>query len=190
MEKIRVMLVDADRFWRDTLSTQLSRENDIELVRIANTKEEAVAEAESLKLDVILMDINLTKHLFDGLEAAREIALRVKHKMKIIMLTSFTQREVIIKSFQSGAVNCLTKSSYPDIVTAIRDAYCDKPSIHSDVAAIIREELKLMSLTPMERQVYELRQQGMNKTEIAEALVKSVNTIKTQLKSIKNKLIW
>lgn len=189
MSRIKVMLVEDDEFWQRNLSQDLNREEDIEVVKIVSSKEEALEAALTLDIDVILMDINLTANQLDGLEATKEIFKEHKANVKIVMLTSLSDRDIIIKSFQNGAVNYITKSSYQDIVQAVRDANDNHASIHSDAAMAMRSEIQLMTLTPMEREVYELREKGLNKTQISETLHKSVNTIKTQMKSIKNKLM-
>ncbi|MEK3883508.1 response regulator transcription factor [Paenibacillus sp. PL2-23] len=189
MNRIRVMLVEDDPFWQQHLSTDLADEPDIEVVAVAGTKEEAVLAAASHPIDVILMDINLTANNLDGLEALKELVPRLfDDGVKVIMLTSLTEREIIMKSFQLGALNYITKQSCKDIVRAIREAYEDRSTIHADAARIMRNEIQLMELTPMEREVFELRKEGLSKSQISEKLHKSTNTIKSQLKSIKNKL--
>ncbi|WP_034670472.1 response regulator transcription factor [Ectobacillus panaciterrae] len=185
---IKVMLVEDDEFWRQQLSLDLNKEEDIQVVKAAATKQEALEAFQTMEIDVILMDINLTENQLDGLEATRDISMNKELKTKVIMLTSLTDKEIILKSFQSGAINYITKSNFRDIVKAIREAYADKPSIHSDAAPVMRHEIQLMLLTPSEREIYELREKGYNKTQMAEMLYKSVNTIKTQLRSIRNKL--
>lgn len=185
---IKVLLVEDDPFWRETLLNDLSQENDIEIVSIALTQEEAVAAVNTLDIHVILMDINLTGNNLDGLDATKEISRFQKDQLKIIILTSFDEKDVIVDSFRSGAFNYITKNNYQDIVKAIRDAYANQSTIHSDAAEVIRREIQLSALTPTEREVYELKQQGLNKTQIAKKLFKSINTIKSQLKSIKDKL--
>lgn len=191
MGRIRVMLVEDDPFWQQNLSSDLADEPDMEVVAVAGTKEEAVEAAMSHPIDVILMDINLTANNLDGLEALKEIVPRLMEDgIKVIMLTSLTEREIIMKSFQLGALNYITKQSYKDIVKAIREAYEDRSTIHADAARIMRSEIQLMELTPMEREVFELRKVGLSKTQISEKLHKSTNTIKSQLKSIKNKLTY
>lgn len=189
MEQIRVMLVEDDPFWRDHISADLSDESDIVVAGVAATKEEAVEIALQRDLDVILMDINLTGNNLDGLDAAEQI-LRQEHSrsVKIIMLTSLTETEIIMKSFRLGAMNYINKSSYQDILHAIREAHSGRASIHPDAAKAMRNEVQLMELSPTEREVFELRKDGLSKREISERLHKSTNTIKTQLRSIKNKL--
>lgn len=189
MGRIRVMLVEDDPFWQQNLSADLAEEPDIEVVAVAGTKEEAVSAASRHPIDIILMDINLTGNNLDGLEAMKEILTALDEDgVKVIMLTSLTEREVIMKSFRLGALNYITKQSYKDIVRAIREAYEDRSTIHADAARIMRSEIQLMELSPMEREVFELRKEGLSKQQISEKLHKSTNTIKSQLKSIKNKL--
>jgi two-component system, NarL family, response regulator DevR len=188
-ECIQVLLVEDDPFWRETLFHDLSQENDIKIVSMALTKEEAIAAVNTINIDVILMDINLTGNNLDGLDATKEISRFQNGHIKIIILTSFYEKDVILDSFRKGAVNYMTKNNYQDIVKAIRDAYANQATIHSDAAEVIRKEIQLSVLTPMEREVHELKQQGLNKPQIAEKLFKSINTIKSQLKSIRDKLL-
>ncbi|NQX59991.1 response regulator transcription factor [Paenibacillus qinlingensis] len=191
MDRIRVMLVEDDLFWQQNISSDLAEEEDIEVVVVAGTKEEAVDAAFRYPLDIILMDINLTGNNLDGLEAMKEILSKLyEHGIKVIMLTSLTERDVIMKSFQLGALNYITKVSYKDIVRAIREAYVDRSTIHADAARIMRSEIQLMDLSPMEREVFDLRKEGLSKQQISDRLHKSTNTIKSQLKSIKDKLTY
>ncbi|MDF2718479.1 MAG: hypothetical protein K0R28_5404 [Paenibacillus sp.] len=188
-DKIRVMLVEDDSFWRERLCADLNKETDIEIVRTAATKQEALEEAGISDIDVVLMDINLTENQLDGLETTKELMIATKSQVKVIMLTSLTEKDIIVKAFQNGAVNYINKSSFPDIVRAIREAYADQAAIHPDAALAMREEIRLMQLSPSEREIHELKERGYSRTEIAELLNKSLNTIKTQIRSVRNKLL-
>lgn len=191
MERIRVMLVEDDPFWQHNISSDLAEESDMEVLPIASTKEEAVEAALKHLPDVILMDINLTGNNLDGLEATKEIVSQLYERgIKVIMLTSLTEGEIIMKSFQFGAMNYINKLSYKDIVRAVREAHEDRSTIHADAARIMRNEIQLRELSPMEREVFELRKEGLSKQQISDKLHKSTNTIKSQIKSIKNKLIF
>ncbi|MBD0379943.1 response regulator transcription factor [Paenibacillus sedimenti] len=188
MDKIRVLLVEDDPFWIENISRELRVEADIAWAGTASTREEAVQVVAQEAIDVVLMDINLTENRLDGIEAAQDIRREFGDRIPIIMLTSLKEKDVVMTSFKSGAVNYITKASYPDIVEAIRAAHRGRASIHPDAAAIMRQEVKLMDLSPSEREIYELKRQGYNKTQISERLHKSLNTVKTQLRSIRNKL--
>lgn len=188
MERIKVLLVEDDPFWQENISADLRKEEDIEVIEVVSTQEDALSVINSKNIDVILMDINLTENHLDGIDLAREIKRLGRTSIKIIMLTSLNEKDIVLQSFKQGAVNYITKSSYQDMAAAIRDAYQNRASIHSDAAAIMRTEIILSDLTPMEREIYDLKQQGYNKTQISEMLYKSINTIKTQLRSIRDKL--
>jgi len=190
LELIRILLVEDDPFWQHNLTEDLNKEPDLQVVRVASTKEEAVKAAHELEIDIVLMDINLSDNRLDGLEATREIYSSVKRDMKVIMLTSLEDRSVITQSFQSGAVNFMNKSSFADVVQTIRNAHANKAGIHQDAAAALISEVQMMALTPTEREVFDLWEQGYNKSEIASMLHKSFHTIKSQLKSIKSKLTF
>lgn len=191
MEKIKLMIVEDDHVWMKCISDYVGKENDIIVVKQAYTKEEAL-QVDGLNIDVVLMDLTLSQDDNDlgGLEVAGQLYKR--GLKKIIMLTSWDETEIILESFDIGAINYVTKLSYRDIPNAIREAYQGKVSIHADVSDVLINELKrerkVKVLTPLEREVYELREQGLNKKQIAQKLYKSIETIKSHLKIIKSKI--
>ncbi|HDR7494135.1 response regulator [Bacillus cereus group sp. Bce038] len=193
MNKIRLMIVEDDPVWMKCLSNFIAKENDITLVKKAYTKEEALQSADD-NVDVILLDLTLSEpgndENLNGLEVASQLYDR--GFKKIIMLTSWDEREIILEAFDKGAINYVMKSSYRDIPKVIREAYQDKVNIHSDVSPVLIHELKTERkatvLTPSEREIYRLKERGLNKIQIAEKLCKSVETVKKQFKMIKNKM--
>jgi DNA-binding NarL/FixJ family response regulator len=134
------------------------------------------------------MDIHLEENRRGGIELTQYVKRKADARIKIIMMTSLAEPEIIISSFKSGALNYLTKSSYRDLIRAVREAVEDRASIHADVAEVMRTEIRLMDLTVSEREIFDLKKQGLNKTQIAEKLHKSLNTVKTQVRSIRDKL--
>ncbi|MED1205582.1 response regulator transcription factor [Heyndrickxia acidicola] len=190
MERIKVMLVEDEEFWRQNITFELKQVPDIQLTIVAASKSEVFKKFCHSKVDVALVDLCLTKHQFDGLEVVKE--LKERNLERIIVLTSIQDKEIILKSFDCGTINYITKSSCNDIVASIRDAYHNKVSLHADVTNILINELKrerkVKVLTPLEREVYELKEQGLNKKQIAHKLYKSVETVKRQLKVIKSKI--
>jgi DNA-binding NarL/FixJ family response regulator len=185
---IRVLIVDDDPFWQELLSRDLNDEPDIMVISTLSGKDEALFIIQQQDVDIVLMDINLTENQLDGIEATRLIDHLTNKRTKVIMLTSFNESEIIIDSFRKGAINYITKSNYSILVSAIREAYQGKASLHADIADAIRAELQLTSLTPMEREVYQFRKKGLNNPQIAEKLTKSLHTIKSHIKSIRSKI--
>lgn len=183
-----LIIVEDDSFWQEQLRRDLEEQPDIEVQAVLADKEEALHFVRQQQVDIVLMDINLSGNQLDGIEATRKIVRQSNNKTKVIMMTLFDEGEIIADSFRQGAINYIKKSNYGHLVSAIRDAYRNQASIHADVADAIRAELRLSVLTPMEREVLALKNKGLNKTQIAEMLVKSVSTIKSQMRSIRDKL--
>ncbi len=190
-DNIRVLLVEDDPFWQENISTYIVRNaKDIEVISIVDTKEEVMEIMErECQIDVVLMDINLTAANLDGIEI---IELLSNKKIKVIALTSIAEEEVIIESFESGAINYINKSSIFDIISAIYQAAEGRNQIHADSAGAllgkIREEKKLSLLTKSEKEVYKLEKKGYPKKDIAERLYKTIDTIKKHSKSWRKKL--
>ncbi|GAB1779571.1 response regulator transcription factor [Priestia megaterium] len=190
-KNIKVILVEDDPFWQKNISMYIEKEaDDIEVIKIVDSKEKVleVVENES-QIDIVLMDINLTAANLDGIEI---IEILSKQKIKAIALTSISEQDVIVDSFESGAVNYINKSSIYDIILAIREAVEGRNQIHSDAAGALlgkmREEKKLRSLTSSEREVYNLEKKGYKKSDIAERLYKTIDTIKKHSRSWRRKL--
>ncbi|AVD54591.1 LuxR family transcriptional regulator (plasmid) [Priestia filamentosa] len=188
---IKLMVVEDDPVWMKCVCEYVEKEEDITVVKQAYTKEQAI-QVNNEQVDIVLMDLSLTKDEADlsGIEVARK--LYSKGMKKIIMLTSWEETDTILESFDIGAINYVTKTSYRDIPKAVRDAYEGKVSLHSDVSPILVKELKkerkIKVLTPTERDVYELKEKGLSRKQIAEKLYKSVETVKKQLKVIRSKI--
>ena len=190
-KEVKVLLVEDEPFWQENISKYLEEETDnIKVVKVVSCKEEALEVVkEESEIDVVLMDINLTRANLDGIEI---IEILSRQGVKIIALTSIEDEEVIIKSFESGAINYINKSSIFDIITAIQEAVQGKARIHSDAAPAliskIKEDKKMQVLTSSEREIYKLQKKGYCRKKIAETLFKSVDAVKKQIKSIKRKL--
>ncbi|RAS71644.1 response regulator [Priestia endophytica] len=188
---IKLMVVEDDPVWMKCVCEYVEKEEDITVVKQAYTKEQAI-QVNNEQVDIVLMDLSLTRDEADlsGIAVARE--LYSKGIKKIIMLTSWEETDAILESFDIGAINYVTKTSYRDIPKAVRDAYEGKVSLHSDVSPILVKELKkerkIKVLTPTERDVYELKEKGLSRKQIAEKLYKSVETVKKQLKVIRSKI--
>lgn len=189
MNKINVLLVEDDPFWQRNLANDLINEEDLEVIGVVDSKSEVLPILHEQHVDVVLLDIHLTDGL-EGLEIAKMI--KEKSKAKIIMLTSLDEREIIIDAFANGADNFICKKSYKDIVSAIREAHNNRVFIHADVSNVITtalaKERKLRILTPVERELYDLNEKGMNRNQIAKYLYKSAHTVKSQLRKIREKL--
>lgn len=188
MDKICVVLVEDEPAWIKIIRDFLNVDEDILLVGVTTNKEDAVALVKDIKVDVILMDINLSGNKTDGIQAAVEI--REFCNAKIIMLTAFNESEVIIDSFVAGAVNYLNKDNIGRITELIKEVSKEKTPLEillQDYHRLKRKEF-LAVLSSAELEIFTLLEQGLTQREIASRLLKSTDTIKIQVTSILKKL--
>ncbi len=186
--KIKIILVEDDPSWQKIMADFLRECPDFEIVGIAGRKEEALKFALNIPADIVLMDINLTENKRDGITAALEILERTH--LKIIMLTSLEEEELITDSFAAGAVEYVTKDNYLDIPTIIRRAIRESSPMDvllKDYARLKREE-QLKELTSAEREVFDLLEEGHTLNQIETKTFKTHNTLRTQVKQILHKL--
>lgn len=193
METIAVLLIGDCPAWCAYLKDTLEKSGKIKVMKFATTQSEALNAVREQEWDVIVMDMHLGSNDYDGLDTIGEI-LKIRPQ-KIIMHTAIVDENLIKEAFKRGVINYITKNNSQDLEKAIVEAYNSLSSIHSDSAWVIRNsyamlarEVDLRKLTPVERTVYELREKGLSRKEIAEHLGKSVYTVKLQIKSIRSKL--
>src|SRR5260370_20286673 len=96
----------------------LDGQEDIEVVGDADDGERAIAEAERLTPDVIVMDIQMPK--LDGVAATRSILARDRGP-RVLVVTTFDLDEYVYEALRAGASGFLLKNAPPEeLVTAVR----------------------------------------------------------------------
>jgi len=108
---IRVLLVDDHQILRASLARLLDAEDDIEVVGGAAHGEAAVALVAIERPDVVLMDLSMPG--MDGVEATRQI-VAAPEPPKVVVLTSFSDRDRILAALDAGAIGYLLKDTEPD----------------------------------------------------------------------------
>jgi NarL family two-component system response regulator LiaR len=187
-EHIKVLLVEDDADWIKAMTAFLNHEDDILVVGAAMRSEEAIRLAKTLAFDVVLMDIQLTEGGMEGIYVAAQ--MNEIHPAKIIMLTSVSEEGVMTQAFTAGAVNYIEKTRFKDIPQAIRSAYHHPSAMEAllkEFARLKREE-QLKDLTPAEREVFELIEDGYTHSQMEKTLHKSESTLKNQVNKILKKL--
>jgi DNA-binding NarL/FixJ family response regulator len=139
-QKIRILLVEDHALTRVGIKTVLKREADLDVVGEASNGEEAVAQAETLKPDIILMDVGMP--ILDGIQASRKIA-ESGNAAKIIMLTQHDNDQDILASLAAGASGyCLKDVEAARLYMAIRTVHAGDAWLDSSIAGKV---LKLYS---------------------------------------------
>jgi DNA-binding NarL/FixJ family response regulator len=117
---IRVLIADDHPLMRKGLADILNGVDGIEVVGAAEDGAAAIALAYAVKPDIVLMDISMPG--MDGIEATEKL-VEMDSGVRVVMLTSYSEREKITQALAAGAVSYLTKDAPPDaVIRAIRSA--------------------------------------------------------------------
>jgi two-component system response regulator NreC len=185
-KKIRVLLADDHTLVRQGFRRMLEDDPEIAVVGEARTGLEAMELCKSLKPDIVVMDLSMPE--LGGLEATAEI-LKENPKVKILILSMFSNEAYIRKAFEVGAKGYMLKNAIEvDLNRAVRALSEGQAYFSPGISHIVLDSLKTGSfrddtqdpyerLTLREKEVLQLIAQGKSNKEIAVLLNISVNTV-------------
>lgn len=198
---IRILIADDHKMVRRGLQLFLSSQQDIQIVGEAATGQEALELAAALHPDIVLMDIHMPG--MSGIEATQQLTASLP-KVKVMILTSFTDQDHALPAIRAGAKGYLLKDLEPEeLVQAVRRVHEGKVELHPDVAGQLMSQYVSLyqgnpgsaegqaehePLTKRELEVLRLIASGMNNRAIADALVITEKTVKTHVTHILSKL--
>ena len=189
-ELIRILIADDHFVVRQGLVTLLVPRNGMEVVGEATNGLEAVALAQTLQPDVILMDLIMPE--LEGTEAIQHIK-RQNPAAHILVLTSFGEKEKVAAAIRAGAQGYLLKDSSPDdLFDAIRSVYRGNLFIPQALASELMQPQTptptSSHFTERELDVLRLLVQGKSNPEIGQALFISPATVRSHVTSILTRL--
>jgi two-component system, NarL family, response regulator LiaR len=190
---IRVLIADDHAVVRQGLRTYLELQDDLEVVGEAGDGEQAVAAAERLAPDVVLLDLAMPR--LDGVAALQRLRERAP-AARVIVLTSFGADDRLFAALRAGAAGFLLKDTEPpDLVRAIRSAQAGQSPLSPATATRVVEELARGDrpraadlLTPRELEVLGLIARGRSNKRIALELGVAEKTVKTHVGHLLAKL--
>ena len=202
---IRVLLVDDHAVMRAGFRMILDAEPDITIVGEAATGLEAVAEASTLRPDVICMDVQMPD--LDGLEATRRIIADPSSRSAVVIVTTFDRDDYLFQALDAGASGFLLKNAGPEqLVEAVRVAAAGDallaPAVTRRVIERFARTLPMdaspprafsapgirVDLTERESEVLRLLADARSNAEIAAALYIGEATVKTHVSNLLQKL--
>lgn len=180
---IKVFLVDDHHIVREGIKKILVAD-DISIVGEAESAEEALSAIQSVKPDVVILDIALPGRR--GLDVISDFRDRCP-QCAIIMLSMYPERQFALRAFRQGADGYVTKDSAPsDLIIAIRRVMKGQKyvsaSLATDLADMVGENYEAelhQQLSEREMTVFLLLVQGKSVKQIAEELTLSINTVST-----------
>ncbi len=190
---MRVLVVDDDKLVCVALKTILEADGDISVVGTSNNGKEAIELYNSLKPDILLIDIRM--ETMTGLEAGEAILERDK-KAKILFLTTFSDDEYIIKALKIGAKGYLIKQNFQCIVPSLKAVYMGQRVFGDDIISKIpslinnsnKADLSAFGITEKEQEIITLVAEGLSNKEIANRLYLSEGTVRNSITTILEKL--
>jgi two-component system response regulator NreC len=197
MTPIRVLLADDHTLIRAGLRMVVVSQPDFTVVGEASDGREAVALAEQLKPDVVVMDIGMPS--LNGIEACRQIHDSLPGS-QVIMLSMHSDEGYVLRALKAGAKGYMLKdSAEADLASAIRAVTAGKSFFSPAVSKILLEDymrkLKRTGaedsfdlLSPREREVLQLVAEGKSSKEVANLLSLSVYTVETHRAKLMQKL--
>ncbi len=194
----KVLIAEDHALLRFGLKTAFEAKSSISKIYEAYTGEEAIELIKNNSVDAVIMDLGLPN--MNGIEAAKEIQ-KIDKNIKIIILTSHSSEEEVIESIKAGARAYCSKEVNPDKIADIVSSVIEGALwFDSKIANIILNEIcknskrcrlnisNNFNLTDREKEILNYICEGLNNSDISKILDVSINTVKTHVSSIIQKL--
>lgn len=197
MEKLRVLLVDDHEVVRLGIKALLNQSKNFEIVGEASNAKESIELTAEILPDIVLMDIRLPG--MSGIEACEEITQNFK-SVKVVMLTSYAEDDMLFAAIRAGASGYLLKQiRSEDLIRSLNsvargDAALLDPLVTQRVFQEVRRAVKeeeasaFAVLSQQEKHVLILVSEGKTNREIAKSLFLGEGTVRNYVSSILSKL--
>lgn len=192
---IKIIIVDDQVLLRKSLGQLISIDGDISVVSMASTGREAIRECDKHRPDIIMMDIEMPE--MNGIAALKVIKEKYP-KTRVIILTTFDNRENIISSFLAKADGYITKDVDPqELIATIKCVNYGLTVIHKSVKEIMVDKFERLArknrkyeevLTIEEIDMIKLIVDGKSNKDIGKAFSYTEGTVKNKVSRIYEKL--
>lgn len=191
---MRILIIDDDKLVTASLKTILEADEDIDVVGTGYSANEAIKLFDTLKPDVLLMDIRMDD--MTGIEAAKIIIQKYSFA-KILFLTTFQDDEYIAKAFLTGAKGYILKQDFESIISSIKAVYMGQRVFGDEIITRIpallntnsaKTDRNIHNLTEKEIEIVTHVANGLSNKEISEIIYLSEGTVRNYISVILEKL--
>lgn len=193
-DKIRVGLIDDHNILRQSVAMALSREFDIEVAGSWNNAEDALRDYSPNCCDVYILDLKLPG--MSGIKATGQF-LKLDPRVKIVVLSAYSDQEDVFKSISAGVRGYLPKDvTIEELVDAIRSVFRGYAHLDPMVTRQVLDRFSSLKslipdgekITPLEAQILSLAATGNTNKEIAGSLDLKDCAVKFHFREIFRKL--
>lgn len=207
MKKIRILIVEDQELTRFGFRAMIEKNEEMIVVAEAENGKSAIAKAVELKPDVVVMDIGLP--VMNGIDAASSIMAKCPD-IRVLMLTSHKEAKLVFAALSCGAKGyCLKDVSFDRLAVSIKAVANGDVWLDPEIAGVVFNSLSgntaisssghlepkatlakgdRASLSDREMEVLELLVQGYRNSEISDSLCITIDTVKSHMSHIMNKL--
>lgn len=190
MKSVQIIICDDHPLITQGLQSFLENKSEFRICGVAKNTSELFDLLKKTEADILLLDVNLPDG--NGIDICKEVKSSLP-QLKIIGLSNFNERSVIIRMLNNGALGYLVKSSPMDeIVKAITEVwqggiYLGKEAQNILASILSNESLELPPITKREKEVLEFLAQGLTSSEIADKMFISSQTVDSHRKNLMQK---
>src|ERR687895_2997536 len=182
MDRTKCLVVDDHSVVQQGLQLLFGDLDDLELVGVVESGEDAIDAVARLQPQVVLMDVRLPG--IDGVSAVKRIQQTVPN-VQFVMFSAYGDKRLLSDALAAGARGYVMKGSPPeDLVRAVRTVTTGKPFVDPSLSPTL-----LMSavgpdapLSEREREILQLLAEGLHNEEVARRIGLSTETVKSDTK--------
>lgn len=185
---LQVFVVEDDPLLREHVVELLSEADGLEVIGQAGNGADALTQLSALKPDIVLMDLGLPD--MTGQDATRQLTRREGCPL-VMAHTVFDDRDNVLEAIKAGASGYVLKGSTPDeLVGALKELKAGGAPMSPRIARALLLELREAPaptpdpLSPRERQLLKLVDEGLTYKQISDRLHVSTHTVHSHIKNI------
>lgn len=191
--KQRVAIVDDEKFICESIASLINKSLIFECIHLFGCAEDAIHQLPDLDIDIVLMDIHLPGK--NGIDCIELLKPHCPNTLFII-LTSVEDAESVFRALKAGAIGYLTKTTKPSkILDALVEAQQGGSPMSSHIARQVvnsfqqnEQQVEMQKLSKREKEILDLLAQGFRYKEIAGQIFLSLETVRTHVRNIYDKL--